>query len=274
MQLEQLLKRPQALPTAPKTVRQLMSTFGQDNVDCALVARLIEDDPVLTARLLKTANSAFFGLRRAVGNVAEAVHVLGLTKVRALVIAAALDQGFRSVPGVDLSQFWRYSLNTAQLSHTLARPIAVDVGAAFTAGLVHGIGELVMHAGMPEAMTELNDRVPMLNLDRPQAERERFGYSFAEVGAALAAEWQFPVPMVQAIVHQGQPFGQAVHDPIAGVVHIASWRSRAEELSLNGDALIRTYPDAVGGVLGITPDILVGEDAPPLTSRDSAPAPA
>ena len=82
------------------------------------------------------------------------------------------------------------------------------------------------------------------------------------VGAALAAEWQFPVPMVQAIVHQGQPFGQAVHDPIAGVVHIASWRSRAEELSLDGDALIRTYPDAVGGVLGLTPDIVVGEDAP------------
>ena len=272
MQLEQLLKRPHALPTVPQTVRQLMSTFGQENVDSALVSRLIEDDPVLAARLLKTANSAYFGLRRCVGSVAEAVHVLGLTKVRALVIGAALDQGFRSVPGVDLGQFWRYSLNTAQLSHTLAQPIAVDVGAAFTAGLVHGIGELVMHAGMPEAMTELNDRVPMLNLDRPQAERERFGYSFAEVGAALAAEWHFPGPMVEAIVHQGQPFAPNVHDPIAGVVHIASWRSRAEELSLDGAALIKTYPDAVGGVLGITPDILIGEDAPPLANHNTAPA--
>lgn len=262
MQLEQLLKRPHALPTVPKIVRQLMDSFGQENVDAVQVARLIEDDPVLATRLLKTANSAYFGLRRPVGSVAEAVHVMGLTKVRALVIGAALDQGFRGVPGVDLNQFWRYSMSTAQRSHTLARPIQVDAGAAFTAGLVHGIGELVMHTGMPEAMVDLNQSVPMLDLLRPQAEQERFGFSFAEVGAALASEWRFPTSMVEAIGHQGQPFGHNVHDPIAGVVHLAAWRSRAEELALGSEAQAQTFPAAVGRVLGIELDIVVGEDAP------------
>lgn len=269
MQLDKLLKLPNALPTAPKTVRKLMDSFRQEEVDCVLIARLIDEDPVLVARLLKTANSAFFGLRRTVGCVSEAVNVLGLTKVRALVVAAALDQGFRCVSGVNLNQFWRYSLNTANLSHVLALPIQVDEGAAFTAGLVHGIGELVMHAGMPEAMVDLDQRVPMLALNRPQAERDLFGYSFAEVGAALASEWHFPSSMIDAIEHQVRPFDKDVHEPIAGVVHIASWRSRAEELSLGGDALIKTYPGSVGLVLGIQPDILVGEDVPSLTRSEN-----
>jgi len=268
MQLEKLLKLPNALPTAPKTVRKLMDSFRQEEVDCVLIAELIDEDPVLVARLLKTANSAFFGLRRTVGSVSEAVNVLGLTKVRALVVAAALDQGFRCVSGVNLNQFWRYSLNTANLSHVLALPIQVDEGAAFTAGLVHGIGELVMHAGMPEAMVDLDRRVPMLDLHRPQAERDLFGYSFAEVGAALASEWCFPSSMIEAIEHQVLPFGQDVHEPIAGIVHIASWRSRAEELSLGGAELVKTYPGSVGLALGIQPDILVGEDVPSLTRSE------
>jgi len=163
--------------------------------------------------------------------VSEAVNVLGLTKVRALVVAAALDQGFRCVTCVNLNQFWRYSLNTANLSHVLALPIQVDEGAAFTAGLVHGTGELVMHAGMPEAMVDLDWRVLMLDLARPQAERDLFGYSLAEVGVALASEWCCLSSMIDAIEYLGLPFGQDVFESIAGVVHIASWRWRAEELS-------------------------------------------
>lgn len=185
-------------------------------------------------------------------------------------IAAALDQGFGCVSGVNLNQFWRYSLNTANLSHVLALPIRIDEGMAFTVGLVHGIGELVMHVGMPEAMVDLDRSVPILDLRRSQAERYLFGYSFAEVGAALALEWSFPTSMIDAIEHQVSPFGKDVHEPIAGVVHIASWRSRAAELSLDGDALIKTYPGSVGIALGVDPDIVMGEDFPSLTQREDA----
>ena len=68
--------------------------------------------------------------------------------------------------GVNLNQFWRYSLNTANLSRYIALPIRIDENTAFTAGLIHGIGELVMHVGMPEAMIDLDRSVPMLDLKR------------------------------------------------------------------------------------------------------------
>ena len=192
---------------------------------------------------------------------------MGLIKVRALVIAAALGDGFHMVGGVNMSQFWRYSLNTANLSRYLALPIKIDENTAFTAGLIHGIGELMMHIGMPEAMIDLDRSVPMLDLKRAKAERGLFGYSYADVGAALAREWKFPKKMVNAIEHQVAPFDNDVYEPIAGVIHIANWRARAEELSLGSEGLINTYPDTIGLVLGVDPDTVIGEEIPALTRQ-------
>jgi HD-like signal output (HDOD) protein len=267
MHIDKLLKQPNALPSAPKVVRQLIETFQQEDVDIAKAASYIESDPVLTAKLLKMANSAFFGLHRSVTNAREAINVMGLIKVRALVIGAALGDGFHTVGSVNLSQFWRYSLNTANVSRYIALPIKIDENTAFTAGLIHGIGELVMHVGMPEAMIDLDRSIPMLDLKRARAEKGLFGYSYAEVGAALAREWRFPKKMIDAIEHQTAPFDNDVYEPIAGVIHIAAWRSRAEELSLGSEGLINTYPDPIGLVLGIDPDIVMGEEIPALTRQ-------
>ena len=265
MQIEKLLKQPRALPSPPKVVRRLITTFDQEEVDMLQVAALIEEDPVLSAKMLKTANSAFFGLTRSVPTVREAISVMGLIKVRALVIAASFGESFHSVGSVNMNQFWRYSLNSANLARYIALPIRIDESTAFTSGLIHNIGELVMHVGMPEAMIDLERSVPMLDLKRATAERALFGYSYAEVGAALAREWHFPKRMINAIEHQCAPFENEVYEPIAGVVHIASWRARAEEGHMRSELLINTYPDPIGLVLGIDPDIVVGEDIPALT---------
>ncbi len=274
MHIEKLLKQPNTLPSAPKVVRQLIETFEQEDPDLMKVAQLIESDPALTAKLLKTANSAFFGLTRNVTTARDALNVMGLIKVRALVIAAALGDSFHMLGGVNLNQFWRYSLNTANLSRYLALPIRIDENTAFTAGLIHGVGELVMHMGMPEAMLDLNQSVPMLDLKRAKAEQGLFGYSYADVGAALAREWRFPKKMIDAIEHQVAPFDNNVYEPIAGVIHIANWRARAEELSLGNQVRITTYPDSIGLALGVDPDIVIGDEIPALTRNGAAQAEA
>jgi HD-like signal output (HDOD) protein len=265
MRLEKLIKQPSALPAAPKIAQRLITTFDQEEVDMLQVAALIEEDPVLTAKMLRTANSAFFGLTRSVSTAREAINVMGLIKVRALVIAAAFGESFHCVGSVNMNQFWRYSMNSANLARYIALPIRIDENTAFTSGLIHKIGELVMHVGMPEAMIDLERSVPMLDLKRAAAERALFGYNYAEVGAALAREWHFPKRMINAIEHQCAPFENNVYEPIAGVVHIASWRARAEEGRMRSELLINTYPDPVGLVLGIDPDIIVGEEIPALT---------
>jgi hypothetical protein len=71
--------------------------------------------------------------------------------------------------------------------------------------------------------------------------------------------------MIDAIRHQAAPFEDGVYEPIAGVVHIASWRARGQEMSLSGEELISSYPDPVGTVLGITPESVMGEAMPSAT---------
>jgi len=112
--IHKLLKQPNALPSAPKVVRKLIETFDQEEVDMLKVAEYIEADPVLTAKLLKLANSAFFGLMRSVSDARGAINVLGLIKVRALVIAAALDDSFHAVGGVNLSPTAHREAETAK----------------------------------------------------------------------------------------------------------------------------------------------------------------
>lgn len=267
MRLDLLMKQPLSLPTVPKIAAKLIATFDQDEVDLNEVARCIATDPVLTAKLLKLANSSFFGLSRAASSVNDAINVLGLVKVRALVIGAILDVCFHSVPGMKLEQFWRYSLNTATLARSICIPLRIDENTAFTAGLLHGIGELIMHAGMPEAMAELNQVVDPLALRRAEAETGMFGYTFADVGAALARGWKFPKRIVDAIEHQIAPFDNGTYEPIAGAIHLAAWRCRALELNLTGKQLINTYPDPIGIALGVDPDSIM-DNAPGIKSAE------
>lgn len=259
MRLELLLKQPKALPTVPALALKLIATFEQDDPDLRLMAMDVASDPVLTAKLLKQANSAFFGLSRAVTTAQDAINMLGFTRVRALVLGAILDRSFGVVPGVKLEQFWRYSFNTANMARLVASQIGIDMNTAFTVGVVHSIGELIMHVGMPDEMSKMDQAVAPLAIKRAQTEFSTFGYTYADVGAALARDWRFPKSIVNAIEYQRAPFENEAYEPMAGVIHMAAWRARAAELKQTQEDLIHTYPDEIGELLLLDPDLLMDD---------------
>lgn len=251
MQLEALLNYPRALPTMPRSVSDLLVEMQRDEPDPKRVAHLMARDPALTTRVLRLSNSAFFRVSRRIGSVDEAVALLGLTHVRSLVMAAALGASFKNIPGIDLPQFWRYSLRVADISRSLAGVLRQNEGNAFTAGLIHCIGELAMHIAMPDDMVPLDMGTSPFDLRRAAAEQAAFGYSFAEVSAGLVEKWQFPPTMVSALAHQVAPFEGDAYDPLGGVLHLAAWRARAEEVQLDSQGLAATFPDLVGLTLGL-----------------------
>jgi HD-like signal output (HDOD) protein len=260
MQLEDLLNYPRALPAMPRAVTDLLAEMSQEDPSPRRIGDLISRDPALTTRMLRLSNSAFFRVSRRIGNADEAVALLGLTHVRSLVMAAALGSGFKNVPGIDLKQFWRYSLRVADISRSLAGLLRQNEGNAFTAGLIHGIGILIMHIAMPDRVAPLNMQTPALDLHRAAAEKAVFGYCYAEVGAGMIEKWQFPPEMVSALGNQIEPFEGEAYDPLAGVLNLASWRARAEELQLDSSGLASTFPDMVGLSLGLDLDSVLGKD--------------
>ncbi len=270
MQLTELLSSKTALPSIPKVVSELLTELDRDEPDLRKVSLWIKTDPVLTARVLQMANSAMFQLTKKVGTVSEALAVLGLAQVRVLVCAAAVGGAFSNVSGVELPQFWRYSLDVAKLSRTLAGMLRVNASTAFTAGLIHAIGELVMHVGMPAKMLALNANVGPLHHKRVAAELLAFGYSYAEVGAGFAAAWRFPQVIVDALRTQNQPFEHQVYEPLAGVLHLSAWRARAKEAGFDQGDLADTFPDEVALNLRLDIDMVLQQNPIDWTTRQEA----
>jgi len=260
MQLEALLNYPRALPAMPRAVTELLGEMNKEDPSPRRVGQLIGQDPALTTRVLRLSNSAFFRVSRRIGSADEAVAMLGMTHVRSLVMAAALGASFKNVPGIDLRQFWRYSLRVADISKSLAGVLQQNQGNAFTAGLIHGIGILVMHIAMPDEVMPLDMGTSPFDLNRAAAEKARFGYTYADVGAGMAEKWQFPPEMVSALANQVEPFEGETYDPLGGILHLASWRARAEEIQLDERGLVATFPDMVGLTLGLDLDSVLGKD--------------
>jgi HD-like signal output (HDOD) protein len=198
-----------------------------------------------------------------VGTVNDALSMLGFVTVRTLVISSGLTGGYKSMPGMDLSQFWRYSLHTAAVAGSLAKRASVNADQAFTVGLMHAIGQLVMHSGMPEQMLHLDKLASPMDPRRIDMEKTSFGYSFAEVGAELARQWRFPVTFGDVITKFPDPLGSTPFDPAAGVLHLAVWRARAEHNKLTDEELAATLPTEVCKLLGFKPDTFLA-DLPPM----------
>ena len=271
MHLDDLLDSQLALPSIPRVIARVLAELNRDEPDLRRISNDINTDPGLAARLLRLANSAQFQMVHRIGSVSEALAVLGLDQVRSLTAAAGMTVAFKKVPGMEMHHFWRFSLDVAKLSRKLAHEARVNASTAFTAGLIHAAGELVMHLGMPEQMDWLNDQAPALSGRRAGAEHHLLGYCYADVGAGFAKAWEFPEAIVEAIQYQIIPFADDVYEPLAGIVHLAVWRTRAREESLSEAAMAVTFPDEVALALGIDIDqVLMREPFEWTTGQEAA----
>ncbi|NMM75757.1 histidine kinase [Rhodococcus sp. SRB_17] len=272
MELNALLAQPAVLPSLPRAVALLMNQLAHDEPDLRRVNQLLGTDPALAARVLELANSGAFAAQRHIAGIPEALALLSTAQLRTLVNSAPLGTASRSVPGVNLPQFWRYSLHTAKLARSLAGSLHQDQVAAYTAGLLHGLGELVIHLAAPERVQSLNTLVAPLDLRRSKLEQHLFGYCYGRVSAALALRWQLPQVVVDALAYQHAPFENKAYEPLAGVIHLAVWRARAREAGLDDKEMAVSFPDEVGVVLGLDIDMVLQQDPIDWTPRSEADA--
>lgn len=259
MTLEALLQNPNALPTAPRVVEELISSFEKVDVALDEIARTLSLDPVLSAKLLRLANSAYYHVSRRIGNVEDAIRMLGFVTVRTLVISSGLVGGFKTVPGLDLKRFWRYSLHTAVAGKWIAKKVGLNTDLAFTIGMMHAIGQLVMHVGIPAEAQELDKSVVTFDTGRLAAEVAAFGYDYSQVGAELASRWKFPDIFQDTMRGFPAPLATTPLSRMAAVVHLAVWRAAADELKLDAKARAACVPADVAAALGLGPQELLDE---------------
>jgi len=264
MKLDDLFKQPQALPAIPKIVHELIDSFNNESIAIEEITVKLSQDPVLSARLLRLANSAYYHVSRTVGTVDDAVMMLGFVTVRTLVISSGLTRSFKAMPGINLPDFWRYSTHTAATARWIAKQTRQNTDQAFTLGLMHAIGQLIMHAGMSEAMFQVDKEADPMDIRRFTLEKNTFGFHFGQVGGELARQWKFPDSFDVALDQFDDPCAHTPPNTMALILNLSAWRARAEYHGMSAEDMEGTLPTNVCEALGLNPTAFLS-DMPPMS---------
>ena len=208
--VRRLVSRTGSVPSLPSLYVQIMQELSSPDCEIGRVADIIARDAGMTAKILQLGNSAFFGLRGQVSTPSDAIFRLGLDVVKALALSVQVFSSFQTddVKRLKLTRVWPHSLSTASMARKIAvlqkaDPAVVDL--AFTAGLLHDMGKLILAANVPDEYHDVLTRVAEVKVKDWQGEYIAFGVTHAEVGAYLIGLWGLPDALVEAIAYHHRP---------------------------------------------------------------------
>lgn len=185
---------------------RVLSLAAGDRFSAHELATLIASDQALSAKLLRLANSAYYGFPRRITTVRDAVVLLGFRAVRSAALATCLVDALPGSNMLRYREFWQFSVSVGMAAELLARSEGTHQDDAFTAGVLHGIGRLALDQYAPEVFAAAVERSRMQGAPLTRAERELLGFSSADLGGALATHWNFPPALVEAVAgHELNP---------------------------------------------------------------------
>ena len=234
--IDELVHGVDELVSLPEVFIRVNQTVDDPKSSAADVGAIISQDPGLTARLLKLANSPIYALSATIDTVARAVTVLGTQQIRSLVLATSVARSFEGLPNelVSMENFWRHSLLCALCARSLAKRCRKgQPEVMFTAGLLHDIGELVIFSRLAEQAHE----ALLLTLDSPedlcvhQAEEQIIGFHHGHVGGELARQWQLPPILTTCIEHHHSIDRAEEFNAESALIHIADTAAQLAELN-------------------------------------------
>ena len=210
-----------SLPEAAVRVNELIRDPDHTAGD---LARVVELDAGLTARLLRLANSPLFGHVGKIDRVSHAVVMIGERALRDLVMATSVTNVFKGIPEefVDMASSWDNSATCGVVARLLAPRCGIrDSEPLFLAGMLHGIGRLVFYSRQPERYREVLKARTEGEAAILAAERRVFGFTYTELGAALLAQWKFPEFYQAVVAHQLAPQDAGAYQKEAAILNVA-----------------------------------------------------
>ena len=227
MNAKQIVAQVTNLPVMPAATVKLLQLLENPTENTQAALDVIQTDAVLSAKLLRLCNSAAIGLRKPVASVEQAVFFLGFTEVQRLALALGLGGSLKRKPKGSESdglELWHHAVVTAHAASVIAGEIQgleVHPSVAFTAGLMHDIGKLVLAEALtPELLAAVRSKVDA-GRSQCEAEREILGADHAEVGGAMLEAWRMPPALIEPVANHHRP----IYKPQPGLsvlVHLAN----------------------------------------------------
>ena len=243
------------LPTLPTVITQMIGLIDNPQTSARDVSRLIATDQALTAKILKLANSAFYGFPREISTVNHAVVVLGFETVRSLGLSVSVLERFAggsSSSPFDRQKFWEHSIACGVAARLLAGKLRYRVhGEAFAAGILHDIGKLVLSQYFTDEFIEIMELMRAQDLYIGRAEELILGVNHAEVGGWLAERWNLPNQLVDTIAFHHTPGRLQRGVELPALVHLADFLCRRERIGDGGGERLPNLDPAALRAFGI-----------------------
>ena len=250
MDVDQFLAEISNLPNIPKVIQELIESFNDEDVDTLVLAEKIALDQTLTAKVLRMANSVYYGPSRTVTTVNDAVISLGFNALRTLVLSSGVKGAFEAPTGFDIKHFWHISFRVAAVAKELAKTVGSDPETAFTCGMLHNVGEVLLHLGAPEKAGKVDEAV-RYGGNRMALESSQIGVTYTDLGAALAKKWRFPDVICHAVAEQEQPLSCDEFCEYAGILHIAQFLVNAQENNFSEEDIRARFPVDIAAKLNL-----------------------
>lgn len=242
-EIKRFMARLKDLPTLPVIVTRIMQIAKDEKSSAKDLGRMIAKDQSISSRILRLANSAFYGYSRTITSIPQAVVVLGFETVKSLALSASVFDvlGRSDSRFFDREKFWLHSIGCAKACELLAKQVRYpDPETAFLAGLLHDIGKVVLDRIFPEEYQQVANSIR--EASRPIVEVEKevlLGVGHDDVGFWLGQHWKFPPLLLESIHHHHHPEDSEPHGILlASLVHVADCITRKVGIGSGGDPLV------------------------------------
>ena len=216
------------IPSLPAVVTRLIKVVSSAETSAEDAAELIEKDPALTSKVLRLANSAFYGIPRGISSVQSAVVVLGFNTLKSIVLSASVIKMFpknKMGSAFDRVRFWKHSIVCALAAKTIAQntinSLYIDPQSAFCAGIMHDIGKLIFELCTPKEYSIVCGKCRINATSLVEEETGAIGLNHADIGRILADKWALPLDIEHTIVHHHFPQAANKIVELVALVHLA-----------------------------------------------------
>jgi len=246
-------------PTLSMVVTKIIQVCEDENSHVNDLVNIISHDQSITSRILKLANSAYYGYLRKVNTISKAITILGFNTIKSLSISASVFDTFKKTKSnynFNRCQFWLHSIGVGTISKMIAHRIGYkDHEVAFLNGLLHDIGKLFFESYYTTQYEEVIKEVVVNRCLVLDAELKVLGVEHSEVGGWLTHRWKFPEELVLPIqFHHNLAKCPEEHRLLASIVHVADHLCRLHNIGSGGDSLIPDIDPIALELLGIDED--------------------
>jgi HD-like signal output (HDOD) protein len=220
--IKQRAEQIQELSTLPNVILRILEVMNNPMADARDVEKEIIEDPVITSKILRVANSAYYGANRDISSISQAVVLMGFAEVQNVALSASIFNSFSGgTKAFDRREFWEHCFMTGCAADALQNRVNAQTNDGFVAGLLHDIGRIVLDQFFQEEFCEIVHLAETEEISLLEAERKVLGVTHCDIGYWVTESWNLPPMLTDSILFHHTPFSCRESYVLTSIVHVA-----------------------------------------------------